>query len=93
MTKPNTEGSPDFIISKFEIPLFRKFPFCSSGYLRMRKSNANEEIRKHTRMEKITPNDFHDETKYRRIPGYRDFKIRLTLFPRIIVAPINISKK
>ena len=40
-----------------------------------------EEIRKHTRMAKITPNDFHDETKYRGIPGFRDFKIRDTIFP------------
>ena len=32
-------------------------------------------------MAKITPNDFHDETKYRGIPGFRDFKIREIVFP------------
>ena len=40
-----------------------------------------EEIRKHTRMAKITPNDFHDETKYRGFPGFRDFKIWDLVFP------------
>ena len=42
-----------------------------------------EEIRKHTRMAKITPNDFHDETKYKGILGFRDFEIRDTVFLQI----------
>ena len=48
-----------------------------------------EEIRKHTRMAKITPNDFHDETKYKGILWFRDFKFRDLL--RIFFLSAKIS--